>query len=537
MKILVTGAAGFIGARLCERLLERGDEVIGVDNLNAYYDVRLKEARLARFSSRPNFVFHKLDIADRQAMASLFANARPQRVMHLAAQAGVRYSLVNPYAYIDANITGFLNMLEGSRHNGVEHLVFASSSSVYGANTRMPFSVHDNVDHPVSLYAATKKSNELMAHAYSHLYQLPVTGLRFFTVYGPWGRPDMSLFMFTRNILEGRPIDVFNRGRHKRDFTYIEDIVEGVIRALDKIATPDPEWSGDRPDPGTSRAAYRLYNIGNNRPVDLLRYIEVLENCLGRKAVRNMLPMQPGDVPETCAEIVDVCAGLRHVARLHGQHVPEGLPAQAVFQHFDVAQQIHRPVVADIVQTIGRAAGARVGPVPRPFRVRRRDLVQRADDAFHDVLDVGEVTLVTAAIEHVDGPALQDVAREHEQRHVGPAPWTVHGEEAQAGHRQLIQMAVGVRHQFVGFLRRRVQRYRMIHIVVHGKRHARVGAVHRAGRGEDKVLDAVVAATLEHIEKAGDVGVNVGVRIDERVAHAGLRGEMHHPLRPGVGEK
>ncbi len=306
MKILVTGAAGFIGARLCERLLERGDEVIGVDNLNAYYDVRLKEARLARFSSRPNFVFHKLDIADRQAMASLFANARPQRVMHLAAQAGVRYSLVNPYAYIDANITGFLNMLEGSRHNGVEHLVFASSSSVYGANTRMPFSVHDNVDHPVSLYAATKKSNELMAHAYSHLYQLPVTGLRFFTVYGPWGRPDMSLFMFTRNILEGRPIDVFNRGRHKRDFTYIEDIVEGVIRALDKIATPDPEWSGDRPDPGTSRAPYRLYNIGNNRPVDLLRYIEVLENCLGRKAVRNMLPMQPGDVPETCADIDDL---------------------------------------------------------------------------------------------------------------------------------------------------------------------------------------------------------------------------------------
>ncbi|HTT08236.1 MAG TPA: NAD-dependent epimerase [Gammaproteobacteria bacterium] len=306
MKILVTGAAGFIGARLCERLLERGDAVIGVDNLNAYYDVRLKEARLARFSTRPGFAFHKLDIADRQAMSSLFADARPQRVMHLAAQAGVRYSLVNPYAYIDANVSGFLNILEGCRHNGVEHLVFASSSSVYGANTRMPFSVHDNVDHPVSLYAASKKSNELMAHAYSHLYQLPVTGLRFFTVYGPWGRPDMSLFLFTRNILSGRPIDVFNSGHHKRDFTYIEDIVEGVIRTVDKVATPNPEWSGDQPDPGTSRAPYRLYNIGNNKPVDLLRYIEVLENCLGKKASKNMLPMQPGDVPETYADIDDL---------------------------------------------------------------------------------------------------------------------------------------------------------------------------------------------------------------------------------------
>jgi UDP-glucuronate 4-epimerase len=306
MKILVTGAAGFIGARLCERLLDRGDKIIGVDNLNAYYDVRLKEARLARFSSHRGFAFHKQDIADRQAMSSLFENSKPQRVMHLAAQAGVRYSLVNPHAYLDANVTGFLNILEGCRHHSVEHLVFASSSSVYGANTHMPFSVHDNVDHPVSLYGATKKSNELMAHAYSHLYHLPVTGLRFFTVYGPWGRPDMSLFMFTRNILDGQPIDVFNNGQHKRDFTFIEDIVEGVIRMIDMVATPDPTWSGDRPDPGTSRAPYRLYNIGNNKPVELMRYIEVLEHCLGRKAVKNMLPLQPGDVPETYADVQDL---------------------------------------------------------------------------------------------------------------------------------------------------------------------------------------------------------------------------------------
>ncbi|MEZ5511720.1 MAG: NAD-dependent epimerase [Gammaproteobacteria bacterium] len=303
MKILVTGAAGFIGAALSERLLARGDKVIGLDNLNDYYDVSLKEARLARLQGQPNFTFIKAGLEDREAVNDLFRTHQPQRVVNLAAQAGVRYSLENPLAYIDANIVGFTNILEGCRHHGVEHLVYASSSSVYGANTRMPFSVHDNVDHPVSLYAASKKANELMAHTYSHLFNLPTTGLRFFTVYGPWGRPDMALFMFTKAILAGKPIDVFNYGKHRRDFTYIDDIVEGVIRTLDNVAQPNPAWSGDQPDPGTSRAPYRIYNIGSNRPVELLRYIEVLEECLGKKAEKNLLPLQPGDVPDTYADV------------------------------------------------------------------------------------------------------------------------------------------------------------------------------------------------------------------------------------------
>ena len=303
MKILVTGAAGFIGARLCDLLLERGDEIVGVDNLNDYYDVSLKKARLALLEGRDGFEFRKLDIEDRSAMADLFASAGAQRVIHLAAQAGVRYSLENPYAYIDANVVGTINILEGCRHNDVEHLVYASSSSVYGANTHMPFSVHDNVDHPVSFYAATKKANELMAHTYSHLYGLPTTGLRFFTVYGPWGRPDMSLFMFTKKILAGEPIDVFNYGNHRRDFTYIDDIVGGVISCVDTIAKPNPEWDSDRPDPGTGRAPYRLYNIGNNAPVELMDFIGALEACLGLEAKKNMLPLQPGDVPDTYAEV------------------------------------------------------------------------------------------------------------------------------------------------------------------------------------------------------------------------------------------
>jgi len=303
MKILVTGAAGFIGARLCEHLLDRGDDVIGVDNLNDYYDVNLKHARLARLLGRGGFAFHKQDIAARAAMADLFTRVKPARVVHLAAQAGVRYSLENPHAYIDANIVGTTNILEGCRHNGVEHLVYASSSSVYGANTRMPFSVHDNVDHPVSLYAATKKANELMAHTYSHLYGLPATGLRFFTVYGPWGRPDMSLFMFTRRILAGEPIDVFNYGNHRRDFTYIDDIVGGVVSCLDHVAQANPQWLSDSPDPGTSRAPHRLYNIGNNSPVELLDFIATLEQCLGIEAKKNLLPLQPGDVPDTYADV------------------------------------------------------------------------------------------------------------------------------------------------------------------------------------------------------------------------------------------
>ena len=305
-KILVTGAAGFIGFHLTRRLLERGDEVVGFDNLNDYYDVTLKEARLKQLEGRNGFTFIRGDLADRDGMARLFAQGQFNKVVHLAAQAGVRYSLINPHAYIDSNISGFMNILEGCRHNGVEHLAYASSSSVYGANTRMPFSVHHNVDHPVSLYAATKKANELMAHTYASLYQIPCTGLRFFTVYGPWGRPDMALFLFTRAILEGKPIDVFNEGKMRRDFTFVDDIVEGVIRVTDRTATANPAWSGDQPDPGTSYAPYRIYNIGNNSPVELLRFIEVLEEKLGKKAIRNLLPIQPGDVPATCADVDDL---------------------------------------------------------------------------------------------------------------------------------------------------------------------------------------------------------------------------------------
>lgn len=306
MKILVTGAAGFIGSALSLKLLERGDEVVGIDNLNDYYDVNLKLARLERLQGYDCFKFIKLDIADRAAVEALFAQEQFQRIMHLAAQAGVRYSIVNPHAYIDSNIVGFMNILEGCRHNAVEHLAYASSSSVYGANARMPFSVHDNVDHPISLYAASKKANELMAHTYSHLYQLPTTGLRFFTVYGPWGRPDMSLFTFTRNILEGKPIDVFNYGNHRRDFTYIDDIVEGVIRVIDQPAQANADWAADNPDPATSFAPFRLYNIGNNNPVHLLTFIETLEKCLGKEAIKNLLPMQPGDVPDTYADVSEL---------------------------------------------------------------------------------------------------------------------------------------------------------------------------------------------------------------------------------------
>ena len=301
--ILLTGAAGFIGYHLADRLLRDGCRVVGVDSLNEYYDPRLKQARLDRLQGRQGFSFARLDLADRAATPALFASLRPKLVVHLAAQAGVRYSLENPHAYVDANLVGFLNVLEGCRQHGAAHLVYASSSSVYGANTRMPFSVHDNVDHPLSLYAATKKANELMAHTYSHLYGLAVTGLRFFTVYGPWGRPDMSLFHFTRNIIEGKPIPVFNYGHHARDFTYIDDIVEGVVRTLDKIATPDPAWRAEDPDPATSSAPYRLYNIGNHSPVSLLDYIAMIEDAIGRKAELDMLPAQPGDVPETYADI------------------------------------------------------------------------------------------------------------------------------------------------------------------------------------------------------------------------------------------
>ena len=306
MKVLVTGAAGFIGSTISHKLLDRGDSVIGVDNLNDYYDVTLKQARLSRLEDRANFVFDQIDIADQEAMRHVFQLHKPDRVVHLAAQAGVRYSLENPYAYIDANVTGFLNVLENVRHQDTEHLVFASTSSVYGANTGMPFSVHDGVDHPVSLYAATKKSNELMAHTYAHLFGIPCTGLRFFTVYGPWGRPDMALFLFTRKILAGEPIDVFNHGHHTRDFTYVGDIVEGVVRTLDKPATADPSWDSDHPDPATSIAPYRLYNIGSNNPIQLSRYIEVLEETLGIPAQKNLLPLQPGDVPDTFANVDDL---------------------------------------------------------------------------------------------------------------------------------------------------------------------------------------------------------------------------------------
>jgi len=299
----VTGAAGFIGFHLCRRLLARGDTVVGIDNLNDYYDVSLKEARLNQLETSKNFRFLRLDLADRESIEGLFARERPRRVVNLAAQAGVRYSLQNPHAYVSSNLVGFLNVLEGCRNTNVEHLVYASSSSVYGANTRMPFSVHDNVDHPVSLYAASKKANELMAHSYSHLYGLPVTGLRFFTVYGPWGRPDMAVFLFTRAILAGEPIDVFNNGDMKRDFTYIDDIVEGVVRVLDLIPQSEPTWDGARPDPATSRAPYRLYNIGNSSPVPLLDLIAALEKQLGKSARKRFLPMQLGDVPETYADV------------------------------------------------------------------------------------------------------------------------------------------------------------------------------------------------------------------------------------------
>jgi len=302
MKILLTGAAGFIGMHTALRLLARGDTVVGVDNLNDYYDVALKRARLARLTDHPGFSFHQIGIEDRHRMEALFAAEKPRRVIHLAAQAGVRYSLTNPHAYVDANVQGFLNVLEGCRHNGVEHLAFASSSSVYGGNARLPFSEHDNVDHPVSLYAATKKANELMAHTYSHLFRLPVTGLRFFTVYGPWGRPDMALFLFTRAMLAGRAIDVFNNGQMVRDFTFIDDIVEGVIRVADKPATPAAGFDAADPDPATSDAPYRVFNIGNNRPVPLMDYIAALEKTMGITAKKNFLPMQPGDVPATSAD-------------------------------------------------------------------------------------------------------------------------------------------------------------------------------------------------------------------------------------------
>jgi len=322
MRVLVTGAAGFIGYHVAEALLARGDEVTGLDNLNPYYDPTLKQARLARLTARRGFRFERIDLADRAAMEALFARAKFQRVVHLAAQAGVRYSIENPHAYADSNLTGTLHVLEGCRHHGIEHLVFASTSSVYGANTKMPFSVHQNVDHPLSFYAATKKANELMAHTYAHLYRLPVTGLRFFTVYGPWGRPDMALFLFTRNILAGKPIDVFNYGKHRRDFTYVDDITGGVVAALDHVAQPSATWDGNEPDPATSSAPYRLYNIGNNRPVELMHYIAVLEQCLGRKAEMNLLPLQVGDVPDTWADAEDL---VRDVGYRPATPVEEGV--------------------------------------------------------------------------------------------------------------------------------------------------------------------------------------------------------------------
>jgi UDP-glucuronate 4-epimerase len=305
-KILITGIAGFIGYHLGKKLLQDNWQVIGIDNMNDYYDVQLKIDRLNQLKDQPEFEFYKIDISDKAAMTKLFRDYKFHSVVNLAAQAGVRYSLTNPYAYLESNISGFLNILEGCRHNQVKHLVFASSSSVYGANTHMPFSIHQNVDHPMSLYAATKKANELMAHTYASLYRLPVTGLRFFTVYGPWGRPDMALFLFTRAILAGEPINVFNYGNMKRDFTYIDDIVEGVSRIIEKIPEPDPEWRGDKPDPGTSYAPYKIYNIGNNNPVELLTYINVIEEALGKKAIKNMMPLQPGDVPATYADVDDL---------------------------------------------------------------------------------------------------------------------------------------------------------------------------------------------------------------------------------------
>jgi UDP-glucuronate 4-epimerase len=302
LKILVTGAAGFIGCYVSKQLLERGDTVVGLDNFNDYYDVSLKEARASLLADYDNFKMARINLQDRDAVENLFAQENFEKVVHLAAQAGVLYSIENPHSYIESNILGTLHILEGCRHNKVAHLVYASSSSVYGANTTMPFSIHQNVDHPLALYGATKKANELMAHTYSNLYELPTTGLRFFTVYGPFGRPDMALFMFTRNIIAGEPIDVFNYGKHRRDFTYVDDIVEGVIRTMDHTAEPNADWDAAKPDPGTSSAPYRIYNIGNQQPVELMHYIEVLENCLGRKAEKNMLPLQPGDVPDTYAD-------------------------------------------------------------------------------------------------------------------------------------------------------------------------------------------------------------------------------------------
>jgi UDP-glucuronate 4-epimerase len=322
MKVLVTGTAGFIGSAVALSLLERGDEVIGLDNLNDYYDVDLKRARLARIQGHAGFTDLRTDIQDAAALLDVFQTHRPERVVNLAAQPGVRYSLENPHAYVAANVAGFLNVLEACRHTAVEHLVYASSSSVYGANSKVPFSVHDNVDHPISLYAASKKADELMAHTYSHLFDLPTTGLRFFTVYGPWGRPDMSPFIFTKRIIEGDSIDVFNYGNHRRDFTYIDDIVEGVVRTLDHIATPNPDWSSDTPDPATAKAPYRIYNIGSNNPVELLRYIELIETCVGVKAEKNLLPMQPGDVAETYA---DVDALMRDVGYKPGTRIEDGV--------------------------------------------------------------------------------------------------------------------------------------------------------------------------------------------------------------------
>ena len=303
MAILVTGAAGFIGSHVAQRLLARGETVVGLDNVNDYYDPRIKEARLVKLVAQPNFSFLRMDIADRPAMEAIFAQHRFERVVHLAAQAGVRYSITNPHAYVHSNIVGFQNILEGCRAAECQHLVYASSSSVYGGNAKLPFSVHDNVDHPLSLYAASKKANELFAHAYSNLFALPTTGLRFFTVYGPWGRPDMALFLFTKNILEGKPIDVFNHGKHRRDFTYIDDIVEGIVRTLDRPATAHPDFDAMQPDPGTSSAPWRVYNIGNSRPVDLLDYIGAVEKCVDRKAIMNLLPLQQGDVPDTMADV------------------------------------------------------------------------------------------------------------------------------------------------------------------------------------------------------------------------------------------
>lgn len=310
MKILVTGTAGFIGSHVALRLLERGDEVIGIDNLSDYYDVNLKKARLARFMDHPNYTHVAADLADRAAVEATFATHKPQRVINLAAQAGVRYAAQNPHVYVSTNITGFLHIIEGCRHHGVEHLVFASTSSVYGANTRMPFSEHQPTEHPLTLYAASKKANEMMAHSYAHLYGLPCTGLRFFTVYGPWGRPDMALFLFTRAILAGEPIKVFNHGHHKRSFTYIDDIVEGVLRTLDAVPAGNPGWNGMAPDPASSLAPYRIFNIGNEQPVALLRYIEVLEQCLGRKAQMELLPLQAGDVPDTEADMSALAAAV-----------------------------------------------------------------------------------------------------------------------------------------------------------------------------------------------------------------------------------